>query len=361
MIYGKKRSIIVIILFLVLLLIPNLLMLTDLEKKSQFAELTTFPDLKKETKKTALIKLKKYYLEHYGLKSSLVDLYIDFKTDILNENPLPNRVLKGSNDWYFLGNHNNNVINNTFGMQTISAIDLHIMKRNLMKLNNYFTNLGMRFYFVVPPTKSSIYIENLPFSVKQNPTPISQFLATIEALDSIKFIDLRKTLNNNKKGNQLYLKTDTHWNSHGAYFAYKHIMETIIQDYNFQNIMPLSYFELKKDTIQGDITRMINNYEKESKINYNNPLNSKVEIIISSYDYHAFKNSNKNLKLLMFRDSFGYELFPFMNESFNEVVYIKYNKDFSKSKIENEKPDIVILEVAERNFDVLLKNLRLTK
>ena len=361
MIYSKKRSILIIILFLVLLLIPNLLMLTSLEKKSQFASLTTFPDLKNETKKTALVKLKKYYLEHYGLKSSLVDFYIDIKSNILNEDPLPNRVLKGSEDWYFLGNYHNNVLNNTFGMQAITPIDLHIMKQNLVNLNNHFTGLGIPFYFVIPPNKSTIYQENLPFSIKQNPTPISQFLAAIKPSDSIKIIDLRAALNKKKRGNQLYLKTDTHWNSLGAYFAYEHIMETIIQDYNNQTIIPLSYFELKKGTLQGDITRMINNYEKESIINYNKPYNSEVETIISSYEYHAYKNKNRDLKLLMFRDSFGYELFPFLNESFNEVVYIKYNKNISKLKVENEKPDIVILEVSERNFDVLLKKIRLTK
>ena len=358
---SKNTALLLIIGFFIFLVTPNLLMLTNLEQKSQFANLTTFPDLKNETKKTGFVKLKKYYLEHYGLKSSLVDFYIDFKSNILNENPLPNRVLKGSNDWYFLGNYHNNIINNTFGMQPISDIDLHIMKQNLRNLNNYLSGLGVRFYFVVPPNKSTVYKENLPFSIKQNPTPISQFLGTIQPSDSIKFIDLRKTLQDKKEANQLYIKTDTHWNSQGAYFAYEHIMKTIIQDHNQQTIIPLSYFELKKNTLQGDITRMINNYEKENIINYNNPMNSSVETIISSYEYHAYKNKDKNLKLLMFRDSFGYELFPFLNESFNEVVYIKYNNDISKSKVEKENPDIVILEVSERNFDVLLKKLRLTK
>lgn len=361
MIYSKKRSIIVIILFLVLLLIPNLLMLTDFEKKSQFANLTTFPDFKKETNKTALVKLKKYYLEHYGLKSSLVDLYINIKADFLNEDPLPNRVLKGSDDWYFLGNYNNNVLNNTFGMQAISDIDLYIMKQNLKSLNNHLARLGISFYFVIPPNKSTVYQENLPFTVKQNPTPISQFLSTIKPSDSINFIDLRKTLRDKKEGNQLFQKTDTHWNSQGAYFAYEHIMKSIIQDYSHQTIVPLSYFEIKKDTLQGDITRMINNYEKEIITNYNQPANSQVETIVDTYEYNAFKNKNRDLKLLMFRDSFGYELFPFLNESFNEVVYIKYNEVISKSAIEKEKPDIVILEVSERNFDILLKKIRLTK
>jgi hypothetical protein len=336
-------------------------MLTDWEKKSQFANLTTFPDLKKETKKTALVKLKKYYLEHYGLKSSLVNFYIDFKSKVLNEDPLPNRVLKGSNDWYFLGNYHNNVLNNTFGMETISDIDLYIMKDNLKILNNHLASLGIRFYFVIPPNKSTVYKENLPFTIKQNPTPITQFLATIKPSDSIKIIDLRKTLQEKKEGNQLYIKTDTHWNSQGAYFAYEHIMKRIIEDYSHQTIIPLSYFEMKKDTLQGDITRMINNYDKEIIVNYNPPAHSNVETIVDTYEYNAFKNKSRDLKLLMFRDSFGYELFPFLNESFNEVVYIKYNKDISKSKIKKEHPDLVILEVSERNFDVLLKKIRLTK
>ncbi len=135
----KNTALLLIIGFFILLVTPNFLMLTNLEQKSQFSNLTKFPDLKNESTKTAFVKLKKYYLEHYGLKSSLVNSYVNFKCNILDEDPLPNRVVKGNNDWYFLGNYHNNVLNNTFGAQSYSDIDLQIKHAKALSKNKQYT------------------------------------------------------------------------------------------------------------------------------------------------------------------------------------------------------------------------------
>ena len=45
-------------------------------------------------------------------------------------------------------------------------------------------------------------------------------------------VDLKETLINNKKPNNPYLyhKYDTHWNKVGAYYGYRHLIETIGKD-----------------------------------------------------------------------------------------------------------------------------------
>ena len=61
------------------------------------------------------------------------------------------------------------------------------------------------------------------------------------------------------------------------------------------------------------------------------------------------RQGRNRVKLLMFRDSFAIELIPYLSESFSRSVYVWANKvDFSM--VDEEKPDLVILEMAERHL-----------
>jgi hypothetical protein len=58
-------------------------------------------------------------------------------------------------------------------------------------------------------------------------------------------------------------------------------------------------------------------------------------------------------KALVFRDSFSWQLIPFLSESFRSVVYV-WTFDFLPELIEREQPDVVILECVERYLNALL-------
>jgi len=57
-------------------------------------------------------------------------------------------------------------------------------------------------------------------------------------------------------------------------------------------------------------------------------------------------------RVLVFRDSFGWALIPLLSESFQSSVYV-WTFDFLPELIEREKPDVVILECAERYINAL--------
>ena len=72
----------------------------------------------------------------------------------------------------------------------------------------------------------------------------------------------------------------------------------------------------------------------------------------NNYEYR-YKGKGK-LKVLVFRDSFSTSMIQFLKEYFGESIYI-WHHDFNKEIIEQEKPDIVITEIIERDIDVLIK------
>jgi len=64
-------------------------------------------------------------------------------------------------------------------------------------------------------------------------------------------------------------------------------------------------------------------------------------------------NNNGLPKLVMFRDSFADGLIPYLSENFSRSVYV-WKPKVDLQVIEQEKPDIVIFEVAERYLGSLL-------
>jgi hypothetical protein len=68
----------------------------------------------------------------------------------------------------------------------------------------------------------------------------------------------------------------------------------------------------------------------------------------------TYKNTMKSGNILVYHDSFMLAMMPFINETFGEVNYIK-SYQLDTNEILKHKPDILILELVERNLDVLLK------
>lgn len=62
--------------------------------------------------------------------------------------------------------------------------------------------------------------------------------------------------------------------------------------------------------------------------------------------------STNNLKVLIFRDSFTSGILPYLKESFGEILFI-WDYKLNKELIEQEKPDILIHIIVERNITQL--------
>jgi len=352
---------VITVLFLFVLLIPNIVLVLDLEKditNNENRKHRSFPKLNIKQPLASIGKFKNYYLENFGLKSTLVNNYIHFKDTILNENPIPNRVISGKNDWLFLGNHFNNVLNNSYGNDPFTNKELINTITYLKGVKSYFDSKDIPFYFVVAPDKNRVYQEFLPYQLKQKTTKLETLKEALK--DKIDIIDLSAPLLEKKSEKQLlYLKTDTHWNYYGAYIGYNHIMSIINKDL-FVEKVKLEEFTItpKKHKEIFDLAKMINKSQKETALKIEKREQSKVSIASITSKRTHYKNPSKNLKLILYRDSFTNALIPFFNESFSEVIYHKkYTID--KKEIEEFKPDVVLFEIIERNVDMFAKLLPL--
>lgn len=345
-----------IIGFLLLLIIPNLVMLFDLENtpNNENKKFSKTPDFNLENPQLYISDFKNYYVNNLGLKLTFTNMYLNFKSQILNDHPLPNEVVQGKEGWYFLGNSYNDILNDSFGNVPFTNAELHAITQKLRKIKQHLNLKKIEFYIVVPPNKQSIYKEHLPFQLTSHTKRLSQLQQHLKTHSDLKIISPETLLMSKKNDLPLYHKTDSHWNDYGAFLGYSETIKMIGKDFDIAPI-PRSDYRMTTTLFKGDLMPILNKNSDEESLVLKKIKPSKVDTLSAVYTFRHFTNPTNNLKLIMHCDSFADAWIPFFNESFGETVYVR-NYIIDNSLIEKIQPDIVIFEIVERNLIDLLNN-----
>lgn len=343
-----------IVLFVMLLVTPNIVLLLNLEKEvlnNENSTSETVPKFQISNPISTFNKYKNYYLSNYGLKKTLINQYINFKKNILRENPLPHSVIEGKNNWHFLGNAYNNVFTNTFN-NNHDINNITEVTKQLKSLSDYLKKENILFYLVVAPNKHTVYKQHLPYKLSQNKTFYDLLKDELNKVN-INYIDLHKTLLN--KEERTYYKTDTHWNKRGAFYSYKEIIKTLSNDLNSNDLLFDNYQIIQSTKQNNDLLKMINVYTNENTVDFLKIEENKIDTLSKKHDNLVFSNPAKDFKLLMTRDSFSNAWISFFNESFRQTKYLTFNHKITPQLINQYKPDVVIIEIVERNLTNLTK------
>lgn len=342
--------------FLLLLIVPNIIMFTSFEAGLNDTE-------KRGSKKIELTKgiqsfissFKGYYKDHFGLKKTLTQSYIAFKNNVLDESPIPNKVVIGkAKDWYFLGDDFSDAFSGSIGASQYNEKDIKKIVDDIETMSLWLNEQGIKFYLAVPPNKHTVYKDLLPLKYN-NTSKYEHALNAIKANTNVSIIDLKRPLLKLRDSLQIYHTTDSHWNDLGAYFGYRIVMNHLKIDFPELEAISLNSFNKKSMMSQHqEMTRMINLTVDEPIIKLEKKSPSNVSVKINTNSFSHFENSDKNLKIYFCRDSFSNAWIKYFNESFGASLYAKTYR-INKNQILREKPDIVILEFVERKFDYFVK------
>lgn len=340
-----------------LIILPNIIMLFGLEDNlvsNEVAMRKSFPKIKLTSPLNALKVFRSYYNESYGLKKTYVNSYIKLK-NVLKEDPIPNRVVEGKEGWLFLGNNYNKSLNNSFGIEEFEAGKLFKVVDYLKKVDTYLKNKNISFYVVVAADKNNIYQEKLPFKIIEKPTRLDALKKELKGVN-VTLIDLSIPLIQNKDKEELYIKTDSHWNDYGAFIGYSYLIDKF-NERGFSNIdkVSLKDFNIRKDaSYVGDISKMINDFTKVNRIVFDKKYKSNYSIENKEKGVLYCTNIDKKLKIMMHHDSFSLAWMPFLIETFGQSIFLK-NYQLDKVAIEKNRPDIVVFEIIERDIAVFSK------
>ncbi len=306
-----------------------------------------------------------YYSENFNGRSMCYRSISGLKYKLFGTSAKRESVIVGKDGFLFLGNNAGNIIDETLGLDLLSDGEVIRIQRQMVRTSRWMNKNKIQFYVMTGPNKHTIYTEKLPFKVDSTRrTKIDQITEIVNDTNGATWIEVEEALMQAKKRGLLYEKTGTHWNTLGAYFAYREIMAALNKDFPGEfRPLPLKNMErYQHETKMLGLARMLDypineisneikvsstrSKEQAPKLNLKRRQSTKAEL--------RYKASKKKRKAVIIRDSFSSALTDFLKEHFEEVVFIWASK-IDTDIILKEKPDIVIYEVVERNVDRMLK------
>jgi len=298
------------------------------------------------------------------VRNLLFRLFRDIKVCLFNTSPLPERVVIGKNGWFFLGNANSDAIREAKGLVRFTDYELSRCVDNLKNVKTSLKNKGIRFYFTIAPGKATVYGKYLPIISSKGPTKAQQLKEALKQTE-VPFIEIHEDTRQ-FAGSGIYYKSDSHWNQAGAFLAYRSIIEYIRKDFPDVSILSINDFDIDSVLVKNrDLVKILQMEVPEFTYNFRPGFNVTAvkqmkkryhvpeEYLFVTKNYETrFINKKEKYKVLVFGDSFMFDLFPFLVHSFGESICIRGRID--KGIIDNEQPDIVIFETVERDLDELL-------
>ena len=370
------RHILFTLVFLLILILPTIDWVFGITNNFQSTEnrvKSKFPNFRSTNPEGIIQKFDEFYKDNFGGREFLLSSYRKFKYNSLQLSPFVDKVIVGKKGWLFLGNKNKRVIDRFQGTLVYSENDLRIFAENIKRNNKWCNERGIKYYMMLAPNKHRIYPEFLPDHIQKvrEKGNIELFKNYLKQEIGFILLDPTSYLQKAKNRRNVYHKTDTHWNSFGAFISYQMLMQSILPD--FPAIEPLKLSDYNIDTLQtrgGDLARMIYAMDEVTDIDIKMTPKFKTEVVCvedqineiptyykldpKQYEIRYVNNKNENnLKILVFRDSFSDKLLQFIPENFYETVFI-WEHTFNIELIEKEKPDLIIHEIIQRELDQLL-------
>lgn len=320
-------------------------------------------------------KFDSFFNDHFPLRNYFIAKLSEIKIMYLGISPLPEKVIIGKNGWMFM---TMNDYETHIGRDTLSYVGIRQFTREIIRRSNFLKLRNCKYYYVIVPTKYSIYPEYLPgyFKLAKYYTLSDQIKDALSKA-GIAVIDLRDELIKSKagdlKGEDLFLKSDNHWNGMGGYAASCAIINRIRDDFStVAPPLPLDSFDIyRRESMGGNLAHMINLQDKfidkqvklickSRKVTYGIKKGYKIPPDFSA-EFEIVKqcNAGSRLKAMIIRDSFGDEMIPVFSANFYQSIYIfdKWAYGLNEEIVNSEKPDIFIQMPIESLADNIWKNL----
>lgn len=342
----KKGKLIYCILFFAICLCPSLGMLvTKQEASSENRQLSEFPSPKTEEGKINVEWLSQagdYFQEHFAFRNELVTGNALLHGRLL-ETSTADGVIQGKNGWLYYKDS----LDDYLGQDLLSDRSLFNIAHMLSMTQQALEEKGVNFLFTIAPNKNSLYGDNMPYydklkvSDQTNRENLESWLTT----EKVAYADLYQALM--EEDEVLYHARDSHWNNKGAALAADVLMDALGKEHD-------SYegesYTVRRD-YTGDLDTMLYPLAStaDDEIYYDKETTyATVEEIQSNFDPRITTvNPVKEGSLVMYRDSFGNALLPYMADAYANA-YFSRGIPYQLMDVETHSADTVIIERAER-------------
>lgn len=256
-------------------------------------------------------------------------------------------VLIGPDGWLFYGA----AVNDISGAAQMTDREIWCCARSLALMQEYAASRGARLLFVSPCGKYTLYPAHAPSYVTVAEGSNRERLYDALADMGVESVDLYDVFT--AADEELYWKWDSHWNGRGAALAADAILAAAgIESDWFGG----AFTELDGHT--GDLYAMLYPTGTATEADY-----APASGFAFSYtsDFHTTddmtittENGGGDGVLLLFRDSSGRSLYPYLADRFGGA-YITRMNSYRLDLIDETGAAVVVVELAERTLDYLLQ------
>ena len=241
------------------------------------------------------------------------------------------------------------------GAGLLSERQLFNIAHTLRLMQDFTLENGSDFVFTVAPNKNSLYGEHMPYyyrGFRTNEHNVDNLWKWLEK-EGVNSIDLKSVLDSEEE--VLYHKSDSHWDNRGAALAADEILtwlELPHRDYREAE------YQVRED-FEGDLAKMLTPADVSPEAEYYyepEPAFTYVTEVESNFDPSIeTAGEGEGGNLVMYRDSFGNALLPFMAEAFS-TAYFSRGVPYYMDDIFDYDADALVIEKAERFLPELAAN-----
>jgi len=395
---NRRSDVMIIIIFLCLIFVPAIIFWVMPDKKSSEEEnraLQQMPAFSADNFISGKFtgSMAKYYADQFPLRNAFINAKTIFSyAFLINEN-------KGTviaKDGYLIQRYDKyseksiaEKSSSELGGDLTFSENMKNIKNNCGYVNTFAENIknmypekNITVTFAVPPRKIDVMTNKLPmfFPIERHE---KYFEELYKYIDNDIYFDLLNALKP-KNDEYIYYKTDHHWTTLGAFYAYSSISETMgyealsKEDYTIETVSEdfygVLYSKAGAKWIEPDT---IEYYKSESTSYFATKIhgaNNKTTTLQEFYDREKLETKDKyssflgginsritlsnmilsryNTKLLLIADSFGQSLAPFLacNYDYIEVIDTRFFNDNIYDFIENLEPDNILILVNMENL-----------